>query len=444
MSPWTATVDRPVRPGPGERRPWTPPRVEEARGPAGHLLRWCDLPNQPVAHLVAHLAVPGSVEPADLEGITTVYAQASILSAPGLDRVAFAEALGACGARLDTRVSDDGIDVWLSVPEWNLDRLVPLLADVLASPALGDDEIDQALEQVRGQLLQELGDPGSAVGLGLRRAYYEPDDRRSRPGEGSPESLGRITPDQVRRFGDDQVRAADVTVVLAGRLDGRDPEQLLSRVVAGRPATPTVRPPAARPPRRRPGRVVMPWDGVPQTQVALAWAAPEPASPRRAAVAVLAHHLGGDFTSVVNTVMRAQHGFTYGMHAHLAGRGTGSQLLLGGSVEADSTPQAVKVLDDLLDGVVAQGLSDDTVSEVSEALRGKAPARWADAGSAAVTLLDNALADLPTDQEARWLDELSRVDPQDVRRAVDDVLGGPRATSLCGPADRIPSVEGDE
>lgn len=444
IRPTTGTKTRPARPVPGARRAWAPPHVGEGRGPAGHRLRWCDLPNQPVAHLVAHIAVSVVTEPAELEGICAVYAQASTLSAPGLDRVAFAEVLGACGARLDVRADDDGIDVQLSAPEWHLDRLVPLVADVLAAPTLGDDVVEQAIEQVRGQLLQEQGDPAAEVWLGMRRAYYEADDRRSRAVEGSLDSLGRITPDLVRSFGEQTALGADVAVVLAGRLGDRDPEELLGRVVQGLPEPSNAAAGQDRPPRRRPGRVVMHRDGVPQTQVALAWAAPGPASSGRAATAVLSHHLGGDFTSLVNTVMRAEHGLTYGMHTSLIGHGTGSRMVVGGAVQADRTAVALTVLDDMLDGVASRGVPDDTVREIGSVLQNKAPARWADAGSAASTVVGHLQAGLPANQEARWLAALSAVGPAEVHSAVDQVLGAPRATALCGPRDLVPSREGDE
>jgi predicted Zn-dependent peptidase len=135
-------------------------------------------------------------------------------------------------------------------------------------------------------------------------------------------------------------------------------------------------------------------------------------------VLVLNHILGGQFTSRLNTKLREEKGFTYGVRSHFDCRRGAGPFYVGASLQTDRLAEA---LDDLRREV--QALRDDrppTRAELDDARRSliEGQARHFETPSALVSRYASLFVHgLPVDHHARFAERLEAVSVDSLRAA---------------------------
>ena len=186
---------------------------------------------------------------------------------------------------------------------------LPIYADILRSPLLTDEELENARQMVLQNLAGTEDDPAHRAILALREIHYPAP--WGMPSEGLSADVERLTVDDVRAFVAAHVRPQGSIIAIAGRIDWDDfvprVERLFSDWAPVASATVTPGP-------RGPRVTHVPHDSQ-QTHIALAWSVPpyhsDASYEATAALAVL----GGGSSSRLFSEVRERRGLCYSVSA---------------------------------------------------------------------------------------------------------------------------------
>ena len=118
------------------------------------------------------------------------------------------------------------------MPASRLDAAFALFADAVREPAFAADDVNRHVRLRLAEIEQAQANSAQLAGTAFRRAVFADADRASRMTGGEPETVARITPDDVRGFHGDHVGPQGATLVLAGEF-ASDPLAMAERHLGG-------------------------------------------------------------------------------------------------------------------------------------------------------------------------------------------------------------------
>lgn len=336
---------------------FSPPVPELRTLPCG-LALWA-LPRPGLPLVSARLCVAGgsAADPSDLAGLAAL-ADATLSRGAGeRDALAFASlterlALG-FSVSTSSRATTIGFDARAALVEVALD----LLADVARRPRMEDGEIERVRALRLGELKEDLDDADELARKAVHRAFYGVGHPAAHLPRGEAGAVAAATPDEIRGSWAGRASPGRSLLVASGDLDVDSLAEALQRRLEGWSDD---LPPAAAVglPEDRARRLVF-VDRPGSTQTVLALLASAPSSSdadlHGARLATLA--LGGTFTSRLNTRLREEKGYTYGVSAQLLPGPDHGLLSIRTAVQREPTADALR---DLLDvtASIREGLSE--------------------------------------------------------------------------------------
>jgi predicted Zn-dependent peptidase len=413
------------RPAVATPQPWTFPTPAEYHTDNGLRVLAFDVPGQYVVSVRILIPISLAEEPRHLEGVTAMVGRLLDEGTARHTPEEFADLLERGGIALGSGISEGGLSVDLDVPKRFLPTALDLLRQALAEPVFPTTEVRRIVRSRLAEIEQERASAPHRAARELIATMIDPEDRASRPSAGTAETIGAITRDDIVARHASAVGPRGATVVVAGDLDGLDVRGLVAgtlggwtapgHVLPGVPATPV---PAADRVRvvivDRPGSVQSEISvGVPgpDRHVATGWA-PFP---------VLAFVLGGSPGARVDTVLREDKGYTYGMRSTFRPRVAGGTFVTSGSVRAEVTAEALRLLLDILD-TACEGFGADEVRAGVDYIEKTAPGRFATADALADEAASLALEGLPLDFPTTHLRQVAAQTPGDLQAAYRSVV----------------------
>lgn len=399
MSGKTAPLN--PRPEVSAASPWTFPDSHHEQLDSGLRVVRVPIPGQQVVTVELGLDVPLTAEEPTQLGVASLVLTSSDEGTQKHPGAELAEAIESIGASYDGACGLTSSSVSIEVPRRHLDQALELLAEIITSSALADADVLRQMAQARAQLAQAAQNGPSLAGLAVSREVWPLGDRASRPIGGTATTLDAITPDDVRAFRDATWLPAGGVIVLAG--DGVDQVDLgaFSQWTGARAGEAgKVRWDQLR--NDGPTRVLLvdrP-DAV-QADVRIQTRVPGRQDPRWAALKVACGVLGGTFGSRLNTVLREQKGWSYGVSAMARALRDGGLVTVGGAFRAEVAAQAVRTALDLVDPASAR-LEEAEVRDARNHAVGVAPLQYDTAGAVASQVTTLEMAGLT----GEWVDQL--------------------------------------
>jgi len=419
---------------------WAFPLPDESVTDNGIRLLSYAVPGQYV--ISVRLVVPLSLadEPSDREGVAAMTAR---LLDEGTSRHSsdeFAELMERTGMVLGASVTDGALSVDLDVPQRFLPAALDLLRQALAEPIFPEAEVRRILRSRLAEIEQERASAPHRGARELTANLWAATERASRPTAGTPDSIAAMTREDVVAFHRAHVGPQGATLVIAGDLADVD----LPRVVAEGlgswvnpdhvPATP------ARPPVAAGGatRVIL-VDRPGSVQSELSVAAPGPdrsVSTGWDPYPVLSFIVGGSPSARVDAVLREDKGYTYGIRASFRPRARGGSFITAGSVRADATVDALRLLVGILE-VARTGFSEREIRAAVDYVVQTAPGRYATADAVADEASALAIEGLPLDFQTTTLLRMGALDNARLTTAYSDVVTGEWVIIVVGDAAEL-------
>lgn len=423
-------LDRPeVTPDPV----WAFPTAQEHVLPNGMRLLTVDLPGQHVLSLRIALRLPVATEEPGTEGSTLLMTRALDEGTRQRHSDEIAELLERHGIAWGSGAGERGVHLGLETTRRHLHVGLELLTECLSEASFPQVEVARLIRHRLTDIAHDRADPGARAGLELLHRYYAVGERAHYPIAGTAESISRLTRDQVAAR-HALLRPAGGTVVLTGDLSTvSDPVGAIAATLGEwRGSGGETLPPA--PPARRAddagGITLVSRPGLAQTEVYLGRPGPDRHSPHGwGTYQALAMVLGGSPHARLDRVLREERGYTYGMRAGFRPRAVGGLTVVGGSVRADATLDALREILAIMD-VPGQELTEEEVRAAASFLARTAPGRYVSADAIADELVSLATEALPLDTVTRTLDHLRQLDREQVARAWDEVREGPGWTVI--------------
>ena len=356
-------------------KPATAPQPETATLGNGMRVLHYPLPGAPLAFVAAVAQGGWSSAPAGQEGLFDL--ASSMAARGGGDRgfADFARAAKDIGATVGSKAGYLATMVTLAVPPESLDGGVSLFADAVRRPRFDAPEWQVMTAETRDWLARREADlPDVAYRQG--KGVLFPTAEGEPSFDWSFESVDAITLDGARAAFHRLFVPSGVSFVSVGPQPVAEVAASLDGAFGDWSAPAEAVAAVARKPARFPDRqriLLVPEPGASQTAIMVARMAPGSEEPRQVESEAVMRLLGDDFTSRLNSVIREEKGYSYGVYGHLLdAQPKGSALIIETTVQRDSTGPALAEFftgfDSLVKRQVEQRELDRTVTAYQRAM----------------------------------------------------------------------------
>lgn len=417
-----------------------PPRPSQVTLESGLTLLTVESPARPIVAISVLVRAGSLEEPAEKAGLANLAGE--LLTHGTLTRSAreISEEVDFRGASLSVDVDADFVTVDLLLLKKDLPTGLDILADVLTRPIFAEEEIRRKLTEIRGALRKKKEEPGQiareafAAELFGAHAY-------GRPIEGTEESLGRISREDLQRFHLAYYRPERMIVGVSGDITHQEMEAFFrsrfpsppSRAVV--PEIPSVGPKPARPLPL----IVLP-KKVSQAHVILGHLGISRKDSDYYAVSIMNYILGGGgLSSRLMGVIRDKHGWAYDVRSEFAARLLPGPFRVSLQTKNENVADAVRVVVEEITRMREEGPTEEEFREAQAYLTGSFPLRVDTNKEMASFLTAVEFYGLGLDYADRYPGLISQVTREDVLRVARKYLDPARLVHvIVGDPQRLP------
>ena len=443
-------VDRGRLPVPGADRPFHFPRIVTRRLANNLEVRAVTHRAVPVASLALLVRGGSSVDPPAAHGLVSITAGLLDEGSRGHSAIDIADRVARIGGELDVDVGMDAVLIGLTTLDRFLDTGLELVREMATEPTLANDDFNR-IRNLRLERLRQLKDhAGAMADRAFTRVVYR-DHPYGHLSLGSETALNGMTVDDARALHAALFTPDAATVIIVG---DRPEEQLMDcveaafgswRLNAG--VTPVNRDAGLLPPPDQPEvrLAVVSRPAAAQSELRIGHACAARSTPDYHALLILNTILGGDFVSRLNTNLREDKGFTYGVRTGFNLRRGIGPFVMQTSVGTDVTAAAVnEAWKEIRDIAAARPATDHEVAQAFAAVSKGYPRGFETAGQVARSVAQLALHGLPDLYFEEFVPKLAQVTSHDVTLAARRYLDPEKMTTvIVGDLDKIaPSLPG--
>jgi zinc protease len=226
-----------------------------------------------------------------------------------------------------------------------VDLVLGLAADMVEHPAFAPEEIDRQRRQMLSSLQVSYDDPDYLADLVFNRLVFgfHP---YGRPNDGTPESIGRITRDDLVAFEHTWYVPNNALLAVVGDLSADEAFAAAEKAFGGwaRRDVPAVKPVDPPPPTRR--LVVIDRPGSAQTEIRIGQIAITRTDPDYLPVDLAIRILGGEGANRLFGVLRTDRGLTYGASADVRAYKNAGDIVAQTNTRSPTTGQALRLMVD--------------------------------------------------------------------------------------------------
>jgi zinc protease len=399
----------PPVPAPSRYRPPVPSVIELDCGIPLWVLPRTDLPT--VAGTIV-LAAGASLQQPGQGGLAQLTADMLEEGTTSHSAESIALAVESMGAAIGASSGWDGSYVSFRCLKANLPKVLDLAVDILLNPTFPEKEWGRVRGQTLAALKAESDNAESRAYRAILGTIYADDHPYRFPLAGTEATVAGFSPDQLAGFHARYLVPGRAAIVVAGDVDAEGLADLLRRRLPPLNGKPPVFPAVALPVRHS-GRRLLLLDrpGAPQAVVRMGHLGIARSDPDFEPTVVLNQILGGQFSSRLNTKLREERGFTYGVRSNFDCRGQAGPFSVTTSVQADRLAVALTDIRDELDALSSDRPPNQV--ELDNARRSliEGQSRHFETPSALVNRYAGLIIHgLPPDHEAGFADRLAAID----------------------------------
>lgn len=388
--------------------------------PNGIVLLVAERPAVPIVAVRAFASEAGAAfDPPGREGLAGL--TASLLTrgtarrtGPELDA-----AIEFVGGTLEAGASRDGLTVSLAVLRKDLALGLDLLAEVLLDPTFPESEVARKRTEIQAAIQRSEESPDTVAARALARLVF-PGHPYGRPAEGTRESVGRLTRDDVVAFHRDRLRPDATIVAVVGAVTVAEARrEVLARLGQwSRPAAPPGTPALAAPPvSTAPPASETVRRQLTQATILLGRQAVNQRHPDYFPLAVASYILGGGSASRLYTRVREEAGLAYSVYAALAPGRLGASFMVGAQTRTAEVDRVVSLVGAELERMARDPVPDAELGAAKSYLIGSFPLRLDTTSKVADFLVGTEQLGLGLDYADRYKERVGRVTAADVQRA---------------------------
>ena len=320
------------------------------------------------------------------------------------------------GAALTTHATWDATAVSLSVLAENLDRALPVWADVLLNPAFTQDDFERVADNLTSSLAQRKDFPPVVAGQVYARALWGDAHPFGWPDTGTQASIKTLGRADVKRFYDTYYAPNNAVLVVAGDITEKQLHATLEPLLVAWKAkriAPLKLPKALAPDKLR--IVLVDKPNAPQSSIRIGLPGIERKNPDYYRALVANQILGGGFKRLVMN-LRETKGWTYGVGSQFEARRAPGPWTVSGEFVAAHTADAVEEILKEIEKMRSEDVTDKELAETKDEIIGAFPARFATPGQLASQMTALAVYELPPTELDGFMAKVAAVNKAQVRQ----------------------------
>jgi len=319
------------------------------------------------------------------------------------------------GGSLEAGAGRDGLSASLAVLKKDLDLGLDMLRDVILTPSFPEAELKRKVAEIQAGIKRSEESPQTVAGRALARLVF-PNHPYGRPIEGTVESVGRITRDDVVRFHRDLFRPDQTIIAVVGAVTVDEARAAITRRFGAwpKPAAPpaTV---AAAGPGGAPSEQTVKKD-LTQATILLGRQAIRQSDPDYFALSVASYVLGGGSASRLYTRVREEGGLAYSIYSQVSPSTHGSSFAIGAQTRTAEVAKVIGIVRDELQRMGKEPVTDRELGLAKAYLIGSFPLRLNTSGKVADFIVAVEQQSLGLDYPDRYKERIAKVTAADVQR----------------------------
>ena len=412
----------PVLPG----SDWAFPTPDVTTLDTGLTLWTYDLPGQYILSCDLVVELPLNSEPEGYDGVATIAVRCldeGTVPHPG---PLFAQALESVGAQFTGLVGLSTTQCLLDLPDDSLDEGLKLLAEAVTAPEFAESDVMRITANRLAEIDQQQSRGSYVASSALRRCLLSEQLRISRPAGGTWESVSNLNPADVVSFHNSCYTARGATLIIAGDLKRIDAVRATENAFGDWNPAITPRLPDLIAPGVQARRLIH-REGAVQADIRMGWYGIDRNDPRWPGLQVGLAIMGGMFSSRLNTVLREEKGYTYGVSMNSHPFRSGGIIDLAASTR---TSAAKDLIADTMDILAAEPFTPEEVDQAIGYLTLSAPLSFDTAESVSSQSATLAAARLPLDHVTTSLAAMRQVTPDEAYQAYLSLIDPDRAAII--------------
>lgn len=377
----------------------------------------------PLVQVVATFRAGGAHDPVGREGLGRIAARMLRRGTRSTSGEDLEERFDALGAELSANVGLAATSVGVEVVSRQADAALALAAEVLAEPSFDGEELEKLKRQVEAEIVASRDEDDGLASRALRRHLF-PGHPHGRRVQGTLESVRAITRDDVVAHYRRSFCRENVVVAVGGDVDADGAARLAECLVGGLPLGEGL-PYEVPEPLPRAGRrlVIVDKPDRSQCQLGIGTLGTSLHDDDHVPLVLANAVFGGMFTSRLNQEVRVKRGWSYGASSGLVTGHVRDALTIWSAPSVDDVAACLGVELELLEDLVARGISDEELAFASEYLRRSHAFEIDTAKKRLQQRLDREIYGLPDDFHTSALARMTTVTSAEasaaVRRRID-------------------------
>jgi zinc protease len=301
------------------------------------------------------------------------------------------------------------------------DMMLAMAADLVQNPAFAADEIERQRNQAYSALKVGYDDPDYVADLVFERLVYgfHP---YGRPNQGTPESIARITRDDLVAYHRAWFVPNNALLAIVGDLTAEEAFAAAEKAFGkwAKRDVPTVRTVEPPPPARR--VVIVDRPGSAQTEIRVGHLAMARTDPDFVPFDLTMRVLGGEGANRLFGVLRSDRGLTYGASAELHTFKSGGNIVAETDTRSAATAEALRLMVNEVFRLQREAVAAGELRGAQDYLSGSFPLTIESPSSIAQQVLMHLFYGLDLKEIETYRDQVERVTPSDIQRVAKQFL----------------------
>jgi predicted Zn-dependent peptidase len=306
-----------------------------------------------------------------------------------------------------------------------------ILSDIMWRPALRPLDLDAERQVILDEILMHADEPSDEAAEQSSATLF-PGHPLGREVLGTHTSVTDMTAERIREFFDLHYRPGNMVVAVAGDLDHATVVDGLEARFAGQPG-------GVSPDRQPPGDKVEPLlvtrRSTEQAHLVLACRSVDRFDPRRYALAVLNHVLGGGLSSRLFQEIRERRGLAYSVWSERVAYRDAGSVSVGMGTAPEHVPEVLDIVSAELARLGEEGITERELAIAKGNLRAETLLACEDSGARMSRIGAGLLLHGEVLAVDEVLERVAALTLEDVHDAATELVAAPRTLSVVGPFD---------
>jgi zinc protease len=411
-------------------------KIQAITSPGGIKAWMVSEPSIPIVALDYAFTGGANADPADKPGVATMVGSLLDEGAGKLDARAFQEMLEERAVQLGFTANRDQFRGSLHTLSANLDEGVDMLRLALTEPRFDDEPVARIRDQLQAQLVRNSTNPNDIANRAWWAAAF-PGHPYGRPSNGTRESLGTITVDDLRAYVRNVFARDTLTISIVGDLDAAKAGEIIDRIFGSLPEKAKLEPVPSATMQGLGERIVVNLD-VPQTVISFGSPGLARTDPDFFAAYIVNHiYGGGSMSSRLYREVREKRGLAYGIRTSLVWMDAAHILSGGTATRGDRAAETLSLIDEETKRMAAEGPTQEELEKAKAYLKGSYPIAFDTSSKIAGQLVQIQLDKLGIDYPEKRNAMIDAVTLADAKRVAKRLLDTKMLTLVVGRAQGL-------